>query len=476
MTVATFTQPDATTQTGSAYKASIDGGFAVLRRLAGAFAPHAQAIPDLSVALDPGFVFNGERLVEIPAQVSQPLAIPSTLPRIDRIVVDRASGLVAVVAGEAAAAPLPPAIPSDAAPVAQVRVDPGMTAVTDSRISDERALGLIGAPTLAGGNHLFNGAFRLWQRGVSGSSGSSSAVTYLADRWAVGQPAASSYTVSRQSPGIGLPQFQFALRLQRNAGSSSVDVPRLVQALETADSLTLAGRPAVLSFWARAGASYSPPGSLLRASVIAGTGGDESAALLLNELWVGSTVAARQEVTLSQAWARFAVPVNVPAAATQLGLIFHCFPEGVAGADDWYEITGVQLEDGPIATPFAMRPLADDLLRCQRYFFKSFPLTAVPAQMANAAVPVRFPQIVGPSLAMNAAHVAFPARMRSTPTIVTFNPGAPNNQPRNITRGSDCAGVVAQASQTGVAFVFTTAAGSAAGDQLAIHFTADAEL
>ena len=36
--------------------------------------------------------------------------------------------------------------------------------------------------------------------------------------------------------------------------------------------------------------------------------------------------------------------------------------------DATYEITGVQLEVGPIATPFEHRTYADDLRRCQRYF------------------------------------------------------------------------------------------------------------
>ena len=36
--------------------------------------------------------------------------------------------------------------------------------------------------------------------------------------------------------------------------------------------------------------------------------------------------------------------------------------------DATFEITGVQLEVGPVATPFEHLSLADDLRRCERYF------------------------------------------------------------------------------------------------------------
>ena len=41
----------------------------------------------------------------------------------------------------------------------------------------------------------------------------------------------------------------------------------------------------------------------------------------------------------------------------------------LSSTDNYFQLTGVQLEVGPVATPFEHRSFGDELLRCQRYFF-----------------------------------------------------------------------------------------------------------
>ena len=48
---------------------------------------------------------------------------------------------------------------------------------------------------------------------------------------------------------------------------------------------------------------------------------------------------------------------------------FRHTPVGTAGANDYYEIAGVQLEIGSVATPFEHRTFQEEELRCQRYFW-----------------------------------------------------------------------------------------------------------
>jgi microcystin-dependent protein len=144
MTVGQFLQTNYTTQTGTVYPLAIDADWAVAARLVDNFAPHAQATPDMTVALDAGHLFNGATLVEVAAQSSGAIAAPVANPRIDRIVIDRASGAVAVVAGSEAASPVPPAIPAGKAPVAQVLLQTTSTAIANSMLVDERDLGALG--------------------------------------------------------------------------------------------------------------------------------------------------------------------------------------------------------------------------------------------------------------------------------------------------------------------------------------------
>ncbi|MDZ4340442.1 MAG: hypothetical protein U1B94_09570 [candidate division NC10 bacterium] len=149
MGVVTFVQPDAgsqTGQTGSAYKSAIDGAVSVLKRISQAFAPHEQATPNMTVRLDAGFIFSGGTLTEVAAQNSATITAPTTNPRIDRIVVDEATGTVSVIAGTEAASPTAPAITAGKLPVAQVLLQTSTTQITNAIITDERAWGLMELP------------------------------------------------------------------------------------------------------------------------------------------------------------------------------------------------------------------------------------------------------------------------------------------------------------------------------------------
>lgn len=148
MSVKSFTQPDSTVQSAASYPGILDAAASVFMRLADNFAPHAQTVPDFTVALDPGHVMSGQTPVEQGAQSTGTISMPVTNPRIDRIVIDDSTGAVSVVTGTEAASPVPPAIPVGKSPVAQVLLQTTSTAITNAMLADERDFSNVG---LAGG-------------------------------------------------------------------------------------------------------------------------------------------------------------------------------------------------------------------------------------------------------------------------------------------------------------------------------------
>lgn len=136
--VATFAIPNYTTQDPATYKSGIDGAFRVAQRIIDAFAPHEQASPDMTIALDAGAIFSGATLTEIATQNTGTITAPSVNPRIDRIVCNLITGTVSVITGAENASPVAPAITAGNFPVAQILLGTSTTAITNDLITDER--------------------------------------------------------------------------------------------------------------------------------------------------------------------------------------------------------------------------------------------------------------------------------------------------------------------------------------------------
>jgi hypothetical protein len=216
-----------------------------------------------------------------------------------------------------------------------------------------------------GQNAIINGAFDIWQRGTSGTGSGGTAFT--ADRWSQFRGGgAAGITVSRQASG--LTGFQYSARVQRDSGNTGTASFYFVQNLESVTSLPLAGLPVTLSFYARAGANYSATSSTLRATIET-RNGTESAYWNVGD-GVGTTIQATNNATLTTTWQRFTLTANVPSNATQIFPAFKFNPTGTAGANDWFEVTGVQLEAGTVATPFRRNApnIQAEFAACQRYY------------------------------------------------------------------------------------------------------------
>ena len=211
-------------------------------------------------------------------------------------------------------------------------------------------------------NVLINGDFKVWQRGTTKAMATASGTGFIADRWTAARAGyAAGGTVSRQT--ASLDGFQYCSRVQRDSGNTSTAVVYYFQTLESVTSIPLANKPVVYSFYIRAGANFS--GSIV-AKLYSGTATDQIN--YPDSAITGSATVITSTLSLTTSWQRVTLFGNVGATATQLFAGFEWTPSGTAGAADYFDITGVQLEQNYQATPFEQRPIGVELALCQRYF------------------------------------------------------------------------------------------------------------
>ena len=307
-------------------------------------------------------------------------------------------------------------------------------------------------------NIVKNGGFDVWQRGTSFTY--TSGKNFIADRWWV-TPNSGAHTQTREA--AGLDGFNYCLRMQRNASQTAVGVVYLNNEFESRDSMQFRGKKLTLSFYARKGANFSQANSYLTSNVASGTGTDQT----LSTGFTGGVNLISQNNTLTTSWQRFTHTTGSVLATTvnQIAIQFTTAHEGTAGAADYYEITGVQLEEGDSATDFVHRSYGEELALCQRYFSKSVLLSDVNGGFV-------FTGFNG-NEAWGGNH--FPVTMRATPTVTMYNYGGTAGGVHKI--GSpDISGVAASSiSNTGVPQV-TKSGGFSAGALYVGNYKADAEL
>ena len=285
----------------------------------------------------------------------------------------------------------------------------GDTIIADSSTST----GLRYNPQNVLANPVIGGGMDYWQRGISFNSGASP--IYTADRWCFNRNGGDSgATVSRQntSDSTNLPFIQYCARVQRDSGTTSTTGINFWQSLETVNSIPFAGKTVTFSFYARAGANYSSASNVLTASFYTGTGTDQN----INVTGYTGVVNNSNNATLTTSWQRFAYQISIASNVTDIGFIFGYAPSGTAGANDWYELTGVQIDVGTYtaSTAPAFRrsggSIQGELGACQRYY----------QRFTSASL-----YLLGLGIAQNTTTfygiIDLPTTMRVTPTVLDIN-------------------------------------------------------
>lgn len=203
-------------------------------------------------------------------------------------------------------------------------------------------------------NQIINGDYRVWQRGQGPFSTSvPSSSIYSADRWYVStnRIALEKYSNSADMP----PGFTSSIKAISAGNFSCAQGVELYP--QGTNAQFVKGSTWTLSFWARgddSGTDVQVIGQF--ADTINGSGSVEI-----------FDVTGEDSLRAENPWKRlsYTFTIDKDASATNIGFFAYI---RASTTTKKFQITGVQLEPGPVATPFEHRPIGTELALCQRYY------------------------------------------------------------------------------------------------------------
>jgi hypothetical protein len=353
-----------------------------------------------------------------------------------------------------------------------------------------QAIQLLYGSGVAGGalkNHVINGSFDLWQRGLSRAV--SNVVTFAADRWASRADAEGSgsgtATLTRQSFAAGQTDVPGALHYLRwvQATNATAGTPALFQRIEPLGRYS--GGNVSISFSVRAAASLACAAKCFQS---AGAGGTA-------DVTVGSTA-----FTATTTWTRHSFTFELPSLT---GITLGANPNlrvaiTMPTSATWtLEVADFQVELADESSAFDRRPPELEYLLASRYFQKSYPLDVTPGTDGGNPADARRGALWAYSVVSEEeggtasqdfwyglqSRLVVP--MRATPTVQWYEAetgGATASiilQPNSTTTPSSLAvaGTISAAdSSTGFPQTSTSNPGLLERSSVYAHWTADAEI
>ena len=195
-------------------------------------------------------------------------------------------------------------------------------------------------------NALINGDFIIAQRVATSPHAITNGANYFIDRWRAFTTGANATGQLIELPPGELPRFRY--RLSGAAGVTSISVQQLI---EQANCLHLAGREVTISVRTRNSLLTTMGWRLDRPNAV--------------NNWSSSTTIASGSWTISGTLNTYAATVILPEEVHNgLGLLLSV---GAQTSGQW-DLVDVQIELGPLATPFEQRSYGQELALCQRYF------------------------------------------------------------------------------------------------------------
>ena len=275
-------------------------------------------------------------------------------------------------------------------------------------------------------NRIINGGFNIAQRGTSFVSGANDNDTYNLDRW---------YVLSDGNDAVDITQAttvptgaKFSIGLDVETANKKFGIAQII---ENANCFDAIGGAVTLSFQAKVSSTTKLDN--IKCAIVAWSGTADSVTSNIISAWeaegTNPTLIANAtyentpaNLNVTTSFATYSVTANVDTASTSNIIVFIWSDVTDTTAGDFLYVTNIQLEKGSTATSFDYRPYGTELQLCQRYYYKTFNQSTVPANSADYASGIGVSAI---GTAYTAAairnQVVFPQPMRVTPTITYFN-------------------------------------------------------
>jgi len=323
-------------------------------------------------------------------------------------------------------------------------------------------------------NLLYNGAMQIAQRGTS-VAGITGTGYYTADRWRITLTTLGTWTqsVENDAPdGSGFSKSVKMLCTTANSSPAAGDSLRFRQFLEGQDLQRIAkgtssAQQLTVSFWVKANvtgtyiielfdndnskfvsSSYTVASSATWERKVVtfpvdttGVFNNDNNASLLVTWWLGAGSNATSG-TLQTSWGAH-VEANRAVGQTNLA----------AATDNYWQITGVQLEVGDKATPFEHRSYGEELALCQRYYYK----------LVSGGAYTWFTSGWSAGTTLVNSFIQLPISMRTTPTTLDATGSFQWQSTSNATYSASSLNILATESSSTVVLIRMTTASQTAG-------------
>lgn len=354
--------------------------------------------------------------------------------------------------------------------------------------------------TVAGRNLVMNGHMLISQRlplGVAGGSAPDGVVTL--DRWVwrrsltTGAMPTTQIADSPTATAAGI-STKTALKItvtSAQAGIAAADFAYIQHTIEVSavtGEFKYFGKVMTLSFWVKSAKTGIH-------CVAIGNGSDRSYiaeyTISVASTWEKKTITFTMHDGLAGTWT----------GGVKLRFIMACGSNNQAAAGAWtnadrlatvnqvnevdslandFRLTQVDLRAGATSGPGEFLSFPDELLRCQRYFWKTFNYTRQPAQGTGDSNGALVYRAVVAGVNGNGMMVQHPVRMYAIPAPTYYNPISANALWRNLTdpadSGAASTGPFATASERSQMIINPQVAGDGIGEYIAVHASFEAEI